>query len=53
MVEAVPSEFGSSERAWDTGPVGPSVTMLKNRSLKECAIEWKSVVKVPDGEMMG
>jgi hypothetical protein len=52
-VEAVPSEFGASERAWDTEPVGLSVTILKNRSLNACAIELKSVVKVPDGEMMG
>jgi hypothetical protein len=53
MVEAVPNEFGTSERAWDAEPVGPSVTMLKKRSLKVCAIESKSDVKVPDGEMMG
>jgi hypothetical protein len=53
MVEAVPNVFGTSRRAWDVETVGPSVTMLKNRSRKVCAIELKSGVKVPEDEIMG
>jgi hypothetical protein len=53
MVEAVPDVFGTSERAWDVETMGPSDTMLKNRSLKVCAIELKSGVKVPEDETMG
>jgi hypothetical protein len=53
MVEAVPDEFGTSERAWIAKSVGPSATMLKNLSLKDCAIELKSFVKVPVEERMG
>jgi hypothetical protein len=53
MVEAVPDEFGTSERAWIAESVGPSATMLKNLSLKVCAIELKSSVKVPEEERIG
>jgi hypothetical protein len=53
MVEAVPDEFGTSERAWNVGSIGPLAAISKNRALKDCAIELKSDVGVPEGERMG
>jgi hypothetical protein len=52
-VEAVPDEFGTSERAWNAESVGPFAAISKNRSLNVCAIELKSVVGVPEEERMG
>jgi hypothetical protein len=50
-VEAVPNAFGMG--AWGVETVGPFAVISKNRALKVCAIELKSVVRVPDEERMG
>jgi hypothetical protein len=52
-VEAVPDEFGTSERAWNAESVGPLAVMSKNLSLKARAIELKSDVRTPERERMG
>jgi hypothetical protein len=52
-VEAVPDEFGISERAWNAKSVGPFAAISKNRFLKVSAIELKSAVRLPVEERMG
>jgi hypothetical protein len=40
-------------KAWGVETVGPFAVISKNRALKVCAIELKSVVGVPEEERMG